>query len=215
MPLEVSETEFVEEWKACWKDMERDTTHLFDMVWPYFSYLKSMFLDTAMDKDVTYLSLCNLLAFDFTDPLTAISDWIMVVGEENLEQQLAFLFLKRLRKVEWKPVAKTVPRIAEYAIARDFKYEIRRDVVRHLKKGKSKIMLHTVPIEEEHHPLVEDTHADYLLIKNISSSFWQTYLFNFILNGYNALEIADISKIPRETFYYEDKKAWHNLRKNS
>jgi hypothetical protein len=208
--LKVTSKEFTREWEACWKDQSRDITYLTSIATPLIDHWEALLTKPEYPRDIGFISLCALLDNTNMDSaLQIVSSWVHWAEQlTSVREELEILFIEHIRKARYYPrLARPV--MAEYVIARDFKSRL-----------VSKIKLHRHP-DFEHDTHSPDTilcivpeYPDYLMLKNLGLSNWESYLLKMMKERYSVLEISKLNRIPRETQYYEEKEIWDYL-KNS
>ena len=123
--------------------------------------------------------------------------------------ELTYIFIEHVRNANYFPTFAN-PIIAEYIVARDFKLRLKRVIE---SKSMSHIdnlvfetnfdMFYTVP-----------NYPDWILLRYMKLTSWQSYLFMWMQTGYSTVEISKIIHIPRETFSPEERHLWHLLKTN-
>lgn len=205
LPLKVTSKVFIDEWRECLKDKKRSLNTLWQMLTPAFDHWEAMFLGNAK-KDIGYASMYMSLK-SRNRGYDVLENWIeqttLISSIRDELQTVWLLTIKRMRYFPW--LAK--PKMAEYVIARQFIFRMQDHI-----DGNSKRRIETVPLESKHDvESYEDSHPDYLLLKNSKLSDWELYLLTLTIEGLAVLDIANTCHIPRETFYYEEKKIWKKL----
>lgn len=212
MPLEVSSEVFADEWHKCWEDKESDLTTLFLMVKPLLLHWERMFTIPTYNKDIQYIALCKYLApNDPDEAITKLAQWVeWAENTTSVLEELEFIFMRRIRSMGYYPkFAKPIS--VEYVIVTDFRYAVNAAI-----RSVLSIAVHEIDYAKNSciSPglLIEYDLPDYLLLKNLSFSKWESYLFYLVLEGYSSYEISRITRIPRETYYYEEKQIWQCLK---
>ena len=214
MKLTVSPTVFIDEWKQCYLDPDRDKGELFTLLTPFFAHWKALLSEPSYTKDVQYYALLRLLQSDFDDSLDVVALYVQWCEENfSVEEDLSFLFLKRLAYFGFASEA-VEPARMEYIIARDFMLYLRnriRGVYR--KEGLKDTAFAILYNSEERFDC--DYHPDYLLLAGIELDPWRLMLLHYRLSGYGIVQTQDLTHMPRPTIYYEGREAWRELKRIS
>lgn len=160
-------------------------------------------LNQNLPPDIHYATLCNSLEEYGGNYI--VQKWVEQ-HSEDLEEELYFVLCSALNKIKYWPPSKNTKQY-EYLIALFFRMNLREYIIQTLQKYDivDDNYIYYIPFE--------DNIPDHLLLKNMTVNIWQNYLFYLITNGFSTLEIANIIKIPRETFYYEEQQIWQQLKK--
>lgn len=207
MPLAVTSSKFIKEWKAAW-ETKACTNTLLTMIQPFFDHWVRMLTIPGSEKDINYISLCHLIQGKGLNPPEAIEEWLYTVeNSTSLQEEFEMLFLVQLSKLTYFP-AQASARMMEYVLARDFKQRLSMKIVRNARKPID------IPVKETTFNTLEtdEVEIDILLLKHIELTEWQWYLLELIRRGRTSSDIAEITHIPRETFYYEERAIWNRLR---
>lgn len=194
--LDVPNSEFLVTWEKAILSKNKDIDHLVSILRPYVLHWVALLTKTK-PPDIQLVTLYQYL--EASDKLDNLQIWLDSV--DNLESELLFVLIETISKFKFFPKEASGIK-AEYVFALAF--------IRRLKLHLFKASGHHFEILEAHY---EDDYPDYFIIKNITSNPWDAYLFLLIASGFNSVEIAEICKIPRETFYYEEQNIWHQLKK--
>lgn len=209
LALNVESKIYVEEWRRCWEDKNRDMTNLVTMAEPAINTWAAM-LTREQAPDINITSLCAFLDPDPTEALAKIDDWITWCNTHTtVKDQLWYLYIKHVRTANYFPSFAN-PLMAEYVLTRDFKFQLKEDI----KKAKVRYY-----VEEPYDPKFTQvgytpTHPDYLLIKNLGLTNWETYLLWWVGNGLTYRHAAETTHIPFDTLRRELRYIWHLLKKN-
>jgi len=207
--LEVTSEVWVTEWRRCWEDPESDLTYLLEISKPFIDYWNQQ-LTNPQEYDINLISLYRLLNNKFETSLELIKTWISEVSDNgNTNAELTYLFIEHVRSANYFPT-KAQPLIAEYVIVSDFKRRIKYGILKVNQSYHRNNNAQLIPSKQYH----TDTYPDWFLINNLNLDKWQQYLLKLIETGKTTLDMARITHIPRETFYYEEKKLWHLLKKS-
>lgn len=198
-----SET-FVEEWRACWQEREKPLDKLMLMAEPVFKYWEQLLTNPPANPDVNLISLINLLHHDPIESVNIIEHWLIDEIKDSLIHELQYIFINHVRTAKYFPKFAS-PKIAEYVIANDYKKRIKQCIASHKKLI---LYMDQPPIEKLIHI---ENHPDYYLLDRVYLDKWRSYLLKWINTGKSTSEISKEIKIPRETFYPEEKELWQLL----
>lgn len=185
-PLSCPPEEFFKEWRLCWKDSDRDTTKLYNMAFPTVLHWMSMLEDPDYDKDLSYQTLYARLESRGGNPSEQIDRWIDYAKQTTtLIEELEMILLRALRAP--KNLAKnTDPRKVQYMLLTYFK-GILKDEIEKVRD----VLLDAEKPATSFTVAIDDDHADYLLIENVSLSHWEHYVFGLMCQGWPNYKIAD------------------------
>jgi hypothetical protein len=207
MPLSISSRSFAARWRKDWQN-KACTEGLLSIMEPFFKQWEHMLTDPGSEKDINFISLCHLLESQGVNPTAAMEEWIHYADNTtSIREELVMLFLTQMSKMRYYPT-KASSRMVEYVLARDFKQRLCKEI---LKASRHPI---DMPVKEVIFTSIPtpSLEKDILLIKHLGLTDWQWYLLELLRQGKSSLEIAKITHIPRETFYYEEREIWQRLR---
>jgi hypothetical protein len=196
----------MKEWKACIQDQTHDMGKLLEILEPYIIHWKNLLTDPTYPRDIQIAALLQCLdKYDYGG-LDIVNTWISQI--ENLEDELIYVACEVIRHTQYYPNA-AKPIMAEYIFALLYRNYLKDHIKRETK-------IDTIALIEDEAILntltVEDNSCDIMLLKHVPINRWERYLLYLISNGFTTIEIASIAKLPRETFYYEERHLWEQLR---
>ena len=127
---------------------------------------------------------------------------------EFLRAELRYVACEVVRNTQYYPNA-AKPIMAEYVFALLYRNYLKDHINRELDLDPVVFTDDETILDSQ---TVEYENKDVLLLDNVAASRWERYLLYLVSNGFSTLEIASIVKLPRETFYYEEKHLWETLR---
>lgn len=210
MKLDVSSKVFASVWKECWKNPNKDIMPLLDILDPFFKHWIYMLTEPGSEKDINYITLCFLIEGCGPPAPKAIKKWVRYgTHSVSLYEEFQLMAIEYLRTVGYFPSLAS-PIMVEYVIARDLKLRLAKKIVKAYKQSID------IPVEASTFNTLthEDHYPDYFMLNQLTDTQWNLYLSLFVTQGLPTLEIAEITKIPRITFYYEERELWHKLKKN-
>lgn len=195
--LEVPAKEFLNVWKNTITGGNKDIDQLVQMLNPYIDYWLKL-LNKEIQPDVQLITLYQYL--EAAEAIDNLSFWLDT--SRDIRSDLLYVLINTISHFKYFPNEASAIK-AEYVFALRY--------IRNLKR----FLLKQVPlaIEIENSSAEFNEYPDYYLLDTINKNPWTSYLFFLIANGYCATEIANITKIPRETFYYEELRIWEQLKK--
>lgn len=204
--LQVDTREFMKEWKTCIEDHRYDMGKLLEILEPYITHWYKLLTDPSYLRDIQIASLYLCLdKYDYGG-LDVVSTWTSQV--DDLKAELRYVACEVVRNTQYFPNA-AKPIMAEYVFALLYRNYLKDHIRRQLN-------LDPIAITDDETILnsqtIEYENCDSLLLEHATSSRWERYLLYLISNGFNTIEIANITKLPRETFYYEEKHLWEQLK---
>lgn len=208
----VSISEFDRYFRLIIRGDKRYIEHVQFMLQPYVAYwIKHLKYPTEQAADIQKLILVKDLTYYHKDPLQAIDDYVFQIELfSSLEEELNYMIIKTLLKFKKIYSAATDLAMAK-AFAVRYRKVLRDSILRLLRRTIDK-KYHVRNIKDKFHI---DIHPDYLYLKNMELTEWESYLFELRSHDLDLYQISDICKIQRETFFYEDKELWKKLNKTS
>lgn len=202
--LKCKPEEFVSEWKACNTDRKRDLTHILVLLDPFLKHWKKLLTRTDYPRDIQIATLYRTLDGENYAGIEIVQSW--VERAEDLYKELQYLAIELVRGSYFPNAAR--PIMAEYVFAYLFRSNLKGQIYRDLDIDLVEITDNELILDTEVDPAVPDI----LLLKHCCQQPWERYLLYLICNGFSTLEIASIVKLPRETFYYEERDLWQQLK---
>ena len=210
MPLEVTSNIFSMEWKACWEDSDRDVTQLLNMIQPFLDHWKALLTNIAYPRDIHYSTLCQLFGKNVEEAVGIIKGWVRYAeNTTSVMEELQMLFLERLRRLKYFP-NRASHIMAEYVIARDFKYNLMHKISTVLGQNGSEVEYQLNP-EDPDEICVEYNHPDYILIKGLDFNLWESYIFTLLKMGTTTSDTSRLTRIPRVSMLRQEQKIWQSL----
>lgn len=204
--LTVDTREFMKEWKACIQDKQHDMEQLVKILEPYIVHWYKLLTDHTYPRDIQIATLYSSLdKYDYGG-LDTVNMWVSQV--ESLKAELRYIACEVIRSTQYYPTA-AKPIMAEYVFALLFRNYLKDHIKRELDLDPIVITDDESILDSQ---IIEYGSPDIVLLDNATSSRWERYLLYLISNGFSTLEISNIVKLPRETFYYEEKHLWETLR---
>lgn len=198
--------EFMKEWKACIQDHKHDMGKLMVILEPYIIHWYNLLTNPSYPRDIQIATLYQCLDKCDYGGLEIVNTWVNQV--EHLKAELRYIACEVVRHTQYYPNA-AKPIMVEYVFALLYRNYLRDHIKRDLD-------LDPIVVTDDetilHSQTVEYENCDVLLLEHTATSRWERYLLYLISNGFSTLEIANIAKLPRETFYYEEKHLWEQLR---
>ena len=208
MPLRCEPEEFAQEYHACRQNPDRPTDNLYRLVTPFFEHWDQMLRDHNQPKDINYAALCQRLVPTGETPFELLNHYVNWADQvSSVREELELLFFERLRHIRYYPTAAN-PRMVEYVVAMDFRNYLKNRIQY---SGRHPIDIPSPELTFSSLE-VEDVHPDHLLLKNLGLDAWESYLLTLMKKGLSALEIAELTRLPRKTFAQEESEIWHKLK---
>jgi hypothetical protein len=204
--LQVETREFMKEWKTCIQEPKHDMGNLLKILEPYIIHWYNLLTNSSYPRDVQIATLYRCLdKYDYGG-LEIVNTWITQVN--NLKAELQYIACEVIRHTQYFPNA-AKPIMAEYIFALLYRNYLRDHIKRELN-------LDPIVVTDDETILTSQTieydNCDILLLESVTTNRWERYLLYLISNGFSTNEIANIAKLPRETFYYEEKHLWEQLK---
>lgn len=204
--LNCTPEEFGKEWRECTLDHERDLTLAITMLEPFLQHWISLLTDYEYPKDTQIQALCNALNQDVDYAgMSRARKWAKT--RDDLYSELAYAAVRLLRRRDYFPSHAKGTKI-EYVFA----FFYRQELYTHIIHAHHRPLEYTDDDKLLCSEAVDPIEEDVLLLKHCVKSRWQKYLLYLLYNGFSALEIAEITRLPRETFYYEELELWDKIR---
>ncbi len=204
--LEVDAREFMQEWKTCIQDRTHDMSKLLNILEPYINHWNLLLTDPEYPKDIQITTLYSRLdKYDFGG-LALVQAWVSRI--EDLKSELRYIACEVIRHTQYYP-SHAKPIMAEYVFALLYRNYLRDYIRRELETDLIVLTDDETILNSE---IIEPENQDAMLLEAATGNRWERYLLYLISNGFSTLEIASIVKLPRETFYYEEKHLWEQLR---
>lgn len=204
--LEVDATDFMHEWRMSIQDRNYDISKLLTILEPYINHWYLLLTDPQYPRDIQIATLCSCLdKYDFGG-LELIQAWVSQT--EDLKSELRYVACEVIRHTQYYP-SYAKPIMAEYVFALLYRNYLRDHIKRELEPDLIAFIDDETILNSE---TIEQQNRDVFLLDHAATSRWERYLLYLISNGFSTLEIASIVKLPRETFYYEEKHLWEQLR---
>ena len=204
--LEVPIEEFIFEWKACIADKKRDLSRIIEILEPYLQHWKNLLTDEYYEKDVQYATLYQRLTETDGFSYDLISLWI---ESTDLDRELRYIALEVLRNSNQYYPKAARPKMVEYVFAYPYRAYLRKYIKAQLRAECIAFVDDETILARE---ATEQGQPDVFIIKSAGSNRWEEYLFYLISNGFTTMEIAEVVRLPRETFYYEEREVWEQIK---
>ena len=202
IPLNVDPKTFRAEFLRCIKDNKSDLTLLRQYMQPFMNMWIQQFQQPEAPRSFGYVLLILNLYAAVEDPFKQIEIWKQEVPD--IQAELDFVFVRLVRKFN-KIVLDDFH--VKRVISLYFKGLLRREILKARPTVDKRYL--ELSYEDEGY---EPSYPDHFFIKHLNLSPWEHYMFLLESQGYSLFDIRDFSKIPRETFYYEEKGLWKLLK---
>lgn len=209
MKLDVTSKVFRDTWKDIFDGDKSKIPYMLEILEPHLRWWEAMLSGTASRDNIHYLGLYGIIENRLKhDPTEYIESWVKEINLiDSLYDLLHRTAFRLLLKFKYFPKYAR-PHAAELVYATLFKRMLSDQVYSLARKR-----LDTIQFETKfHEEAITDLSPDYLLLDNLKLTQWQRYLMMLRAQGFTPFEIADIMHIPRETFYYEEKEIWQQLK---
>jgi len=212
LPLKITSEDFAEEWLKCVSNKSADLSKLLEMMHPVFdTWRKQILLKEGIDE-INFTTLCRLLSLKPSKALEKIDLWAnWVENNSSIINELQYIFLERIRKFKYKP-SSAKPIMIEYIVARDFKlgiYHHMRKILRLINRD----AIYNLEDKYDFEIAITFKTPDYLLLKNIGLTPWQSYLFYLLKQGYSSTARSKLTKLHRRNLHKEEKQIWLLLKR--
>lgn len=203
--LRIPSEEFMIEWKECVDNKKRDLTKILTMLEPYVEHWFNLLTDEEYPRDIQLATLYQRLVERDGLDFYLVRLWAASI---DLKNELRYIAIETLRSTAYYP-SYARPQGAEYVFAFLYKDILRRQIKRQLHLEEVVFTDDETILDSES---IEPTEPDSMLWQQLPTDRWNKYLLYLIINGFTTLEIANIIHLPRETFYYEDKDLWEQIK---
>ena len=212
LPLKINSEEFAKEWLKCVSNKSADLSSLLEMMHPVFDTWKKQILFKENIDEINFTTLCRLLSSKPNKALEKIDLWAnWVENNSSIINELQYIFLERIRKFKYKPTS-AKPIMVEYIVARDFKlgiYHHMRKILRLINRD----AIYNLEDKYDFEIAITFKTPDYLLLKNIGLTPWQSYLFYLLKQGYSSTARSKLTKLHRRNLHKEEKQIWLLLKR--
>ena len=204
--LKTDSKTFVEEWKACVENKKHDMSKLLNIIEPYVIHWYNLLTDKNYPRDIQISCLYTSLDSKESYGIDKVEAW--VEKTDDLKEELRYIACEVIRATQYFPgTTRTI--MIEYIFAVLYRNYLKDHIKRQLRDIQVVFLPEELILEKQ---TIEQECNDVFLLDNATSSRWERYLLYLIYNGHSTSEISSIVKLPRETFYYEEKHLWEKLK---
>lgn len=200
--LQVEASIFMRELEECTKDSRRDLSHIIHMLEPFLTHWKSLLTNPAYPRDIQISALTQCLSTEDHEGSELIKVWIEQVVD--LDSEMKYILCETIRSIKYYP-HNARPIIVEYIVALFFRNHLKSQIENELELDLISLA-HSMEAESTASISVNS------FFTQVPETRWDRYLLYLVANGFTACEISTIVKLPRETFYYEERNLWQKLK---